>query len=348
MIAFRKQRKLNMGKEITLFTNYSGKENRITNYIGLVLKLIYRKDPSAFQNIINSLLQDRTGISSTPTMEQQRKQKSSIPDLLITQKSYSVYFETKIEDWHYNEQIEAHLKGLDFQKSDVKIMFLLANFNETNFDNRFNKTLKIAEDLNIILQPISYDDLINSIENESANFDNAFLETIVDFRIYLESSNLLQTWRNLLDVVNCTSTMEEINDLFYACPNTGGAYSHHRAKYFGPYKNKLVETIYEIKAVVLVEKGGLNASVKWNNSDIPDIDLKKEAKDKLINSPYEWRQKEIATKSLQVFLLADGFKTRFEKISSGGMQNSKRYFKLRDNLKTSSDVADYLLNTTWE
>ncbi len=53
-----------------------------------------------------------------PTFTQQTKSVDSIPDLAITQKSFSVFFETKTTDWFYNDQINRHIKGFNETAGD--------------------------------------------------------------------------------------------------------------------------------------------------------------------------------------------------------------------------------------
>lgn len=185
-----------MSKKLSLSSICSDDENRIIDYFGLTLKVIYYNDLHAFQNIINSLLQDNQEMNTLPMVRPQNDQESGILDLLITQKSYAIYFEPKGRDWLNSQQIEAHLRELDVQDCDVKIMFLLSNLKETNLHERINESIAIAKNLDIILQPITYDDLLKSIENESDNFDSSFLDNIVDFKNYLNIPNFPSDMEN--------------------------------------------------------------------------------------------------------------------------------------------------------
>lgn len=45
-----------MGKPISLFTDYSQSENRVTNYCGLMMKLIYEESPRRFSELIDNLM----------------------------------------------------------------------------------------------------------------------------------------------------------------------------------------------------------------------------------------------------------------------------------------------------
>ena len=102
-----------MSKEISLFSDYHTKENSLTNHCGLILKLLYEENPKSFEEAISSLTS--TDFIINPTFEQQVRKGTSIPDLVIEQKSFSIFFETKLTDWFHNDQINRHIEG--FKKS---------------------------------------------------------------------------------------------------------------------------------------------------------------------------------------------------------------------------------------
>jgi len=129
-----------MGREISLFADYHQKENSLTNYCGLLMKMLYEESPRKFEELLATLLKTDTDIIVGPTFTQQTKQVDSIPDLAITQKSFSVFFETKITDWFYEDQITKHIAGFN-QSADNKILFLLSNFDSDNLDERFQKEI---------------------------------------------------------------------------------------------------------------------------------------------------------------------------------------------------------------
>ena len=77
-----------MGKSISFFNPYSKGENQVTNYCGLMLKILYKESPEAFEKIINDFISN-TGKSfeCLPDFSQQKKKRESIPDLCFSQKS---------------------------------------------------------------------------------------------------------------------------------------------------------------------------------------------------------------------------------------------------------------------
>lgn len=330
-----------MGREISFFADYRQGENSLTNYCGLIMKLLYEESPRQFQELLIALLETDSNIIVGPAFTQQTKNEKSIPDLSINQQSFSIIFETKTTDWFYEDQIKRHIDGID-KTIKHKILFLLSNFESNNFDGRFKDWIAEAKENGIILQPISVEDFVGSLEHTCKT---EYLKNLLEeFKIYLDRKDLLPKWKKLLDVVNCTASKEEINEGVYICPNTGGAYSHRRAKYFGPYSNKEVSAIYEITAVVIIDTNIDKARISWKNDDSEDNELERRAKEKVKNL----RIKENETTPLQVFLLDKKAKTRFIKDSSGGMQQSKRYFwDIANDCNNSEELAAKLQDQNW-
>lgn len=332
-----------MGREISLFADYHQKENSLTNYCGLLMKMLYEDSPRKFEELLATLLKTDTNIIVGPSFTQQTKKENSIPDLAITQKSFSVFFETKTTDWFYEDQINRHIAGFN-QTADDKILFLLSNFENDNLEEQFEKQIEEAKKNKIILQPITFEDFVGSLE-QVCNSD--YLKSLLDeFKLYLDRNNYLPKWKYLLDVVSCSGTLKEIEQGVYMCPDTGGAYSHRRAKYFGAYSSKKVSNIFEITAIVVIDKNLGDAKIKWRNKEIKKETLIEQARQKLQN--WQWRIDENKSVPLQVFLLDNRQETNFLKETSGGMLQSKKYFwDIAIDCKNSQELAEKLRDKDW-
>jgi len=332
-----------MGREISLFADYHQKENSLTNYCGLLMKMLYEDSPRKFEELLATLLKTDTNIVVGPTFTQQTKTVKSIPDLAITQKSFSVFFETKTTDWFYEDQIIRHIAGFN-QTADNKVLFLLSNFENDNLEEQFAKEIKAAKKQKIILQPLTFEDFVGSLEQVC---NSEYLRNLLDeFKLYLDRNGRLPKWKYLLDVVSCSGTLEEIEQGVYMCPDTGGAYSHRRAKYFGPYSSKKVADIFEINAIVVIEKNLGEAKIKWKNKNIKDDTLIEQARQKLQN--WQWRIDENKSVPLQVFLLDNRKETNFVKETNGGMLQSKKYFwDIATDCKNSQELAEKLRDKNW-
>lgn len=335
-----------MGRPISFFTDYHQEENRVTNYCGLILKILYQESPLKFEQAIQAL-SVCDALSIGPQFQQQTKKNDSVPDLEISQSSFSIFFETKLTDWFKNDQIESHIKGLGDAKQ--KILLLLSNFETDDYvEKKFSDLVQRVRsiDKSISISAISFEDILEALD-EVEKSDN--LEQLVgEFREYLDRKGLLPNWKYLLDVVNCAGTMEEIASGFYICPATGGTYSHKRARYFGPYKNKQVSAIHEVNAVVVVAQNKESVEIKWNNSARPDSEIYAEAH-LIIKKWDDWRIEENKRVPLQIFILGGGIKTNFVKNSPGGMMGSKKYFwDIARNVSDAEELAANLSGTNWD
>lgn len=334
-----------MSREISLFTDYRQKENSVTNYCGLIMKLVYEDSPKKFEELLATLIQSEVNLTIGPIFTQQTKKQKSIPDLAITQRSFSIFFENKLKDWFYPDQIIRHMDSFSNDK-ETKILFLLSNFDIDALDDRFSEENEWAKRNQIILQPINYEDFVGALENV---ISGEYLKNILEeFKIYLDRNDLLPKWKYLLDVVNCPGTIHEVDNFSYICPDKGGAYSHRRAKFFGPYSQKKVSKIYTIDALVSIGRDLEGGTVKWTNlpkkNDKKLIEL---AKDKI--KKWDYRVKENEHTPLQVFLLSGGETTNFFKDSSGGMQQSKMYFwDIAKGIESSSELAEKLSGEKWK
>ncbi|MGE4544141.1 MAG: hypothetical protein AB7D06_08530 [Pedobacter sp.] len=333
-----------MGREISLFSDYRQKENSLTNYCGLILKLLYSENPASFEETITSMVSGDVDLMVGPTFAQQHKEVKSIPDLSISQKAFSIFFETKLTDWFYSSQIKRHIDGLS-SENGTKILFLISNFQTEEYEERFSKDRAVAQESGIILQAISFEEFMKCLKG--ARSSDVFKSHLEEFENYLDRSGRLPRWKKLLEVVNCRGTLHEVKNGAYMCPDKGGAYRHRRAKFFGPYANKNVSKIYEIDAVVSVDVNMSNVKLKWKNKDISNKKLEEIAIGHISASAHRTAENEKTP--LQVFILSNGSETNFRKVSSGGMFQSKKYFYgLVGECTNSRDLANKLNGESWE
>jgi len=333
-----------MGREVSLFSDYHSKENSLTNYCGLILKLLYREHPESFAEVVTSLVDDEIDLTIGPVFRQQKKASSSIPDLSIVQRAFAIFFETKLDDWFYSNQICRHMEGLS-DKAELRILFLLCNFETDDLEKRFAKERKQADNCGVVLQPTSFQDFVGTLE--SVKSSDAFKAMLEEFKVYLDRNGHLPRWKSLLDVTSCKRSMDEVRAGAYMCPDTGGAYSHRRAKYFGPYGWKQVDAIHEIRALVAVGLDQKDCAVRWENVAHGNDSLVADAIAAIRSSDH--RAKENKDTPLQVFLLGPGHETAFRKSTSGGMWQSKKYFwDIAADCANAQELAAKLKGRTWE
>jgi hypothetical protein len=315
------RRSVEMSKPITLFSGYSQRENRTTNYCLLILKMLYEENPKFLAQVLGTLVGEEAGERIGVKFRQQERKAASTPDGLILQPAVTVYLETKNFDWFYDEQLANHLAALNAEASGLKVLIALSSF-EIDDEHRFAPIRALCTNQykgSIAFERVSFEDFVEALHLE--HLPKNLADAITDLRTYLNEQNLLPSWRRWLDVVNCAGIPDDVNSGgVYLCPATGGPYNHGRCMYFGMYRNKRVEKVALIEAVVDLEDEE-RASVKWRNASGSTEDFIRRARQKL----GERRPGQYPTR---VFILGRLSDTDFRKDSPGGMQASKQYFDI--------------------
>ena len=329
-----------MGQEISIFPRYSQKENRITNYCLLTLKLIYEDSPAQFAAVLESIFGDNAPIVGV-RFEQQKSLSDSTIDGMITQKAFTILIETKKYDWFSTDQIIRHLGGLKKDTDECQIVIALSNFEKENEFEEVNAAIQNDYNDSIVFKALSFEDFLTAIRDIQSNVSRPVQNTIEELEAYLDRESLLPRWKHRLDIVNSAKSQDIIREKrAYICPTEGRQYSHKRCKYFGMYANKKVSLIAEIQAVVDIDPTKPDeAEIQWNNSSEKDDELIKEAKEKVLD--IDWGP-------ARVFLLGEPQETNFIKDSKGGMMGSKKYMDI-SHLEASNaeDLAKNLNNQTW-
>lgn len=326
-----------MSRNITLFSGYSQKENRTTNYCLLVLRMLYEENPKFLAEVLSPLfgveLGDHIGVSF---LQQQRKAKG-IPDGVVFQRAFTIYIETKNFDWFYDNQLERHLDDLVKEADGLKLLLALGNF-ESASEDRFAQVEETCHSKyggRVQFAYAGFDDLLEALQG--LMLPKNLADAVSDFSDYLDQEGLLPTWKTRLDVVNCAGIPDEIQiGKVYMCPSKGGAYNHRRSRFFGMYKDKAVRLVSEIEAVVELRSES-EASVMWNNIGSPEASLVHEAR----HRHGQFRPGDFPTR---VFILGDQHKTNFMK-ASAPMRTSKQYFTV--SAESPEELAELLEGKFW-
>src|SRR5690606_7024805 len=107
--------------------------------------------------------------------------------------------------------------------------------------------------MTLTFKAISFEDFLCELRKLDG-LPKDILDAIEALHRFFDEQGLLPTWKHLIDIVSCSVIPEEILEgNAYMCPATGGPYSHSRCRYFGMYREKRVERVAEIEAVVDVD-----------------------------------------------------------------------------------------------
>lgn len=330
----------NMSRNIRLFPTYSQIENQTTNHCLLILKMMYEENPKFLSESLGVLLGENFSGTVGVQFMQQKRGKGSIPDGEITQEPFSIFIETKLGNNFGKAQLLSHLETLR-QKQGEKVLLALGNFEQDNaYHPDFAEVERTAKSYSVAFAAVSFEQLLQAIQ--LPYLPKTLVDAVTDLGEYFDEKNLLPSWKYRLDVVNCKMSFDTVlRHKIYTCPVKGGQYNHRRSLYFGTYRNKCVEQVARIEAVVDLESES-ESNLLWKNCDRSDADLKRVAVDRRQQIGDSWYP-------VRVFVLGDLFTTNFVKASSGGMQGSKQYFDISKLKATDAkDLADKLQGKTWE
>lgn len=326
-----------MSRPITLFSNFGQKENRTTSYCLLVLKLIYEENPKLLADFFEALIGADRDLEVGVAFLQQQRKSDSVPDGVLKQPAFTIYLETKNFDWFHDDQLFDHATSLK-DSPGFRLLLALSNFESLPADRFKNVTDFIRDKLGgeVEFAAVTFEQFVDAIPFDDLSKNLA--DTVEEFREYLDSEDLLPTWKYRLDVVNSASSADQVRaEHVYLCPATGGAYAHRRSRFFGLYQGKRVTDVAEIEAVVEVRSDG--AAVKWSNVATPP--------DALLERAVQ-QHKKCAPDMLPalVFLLGELVPTDFRKSSRGGMFGSKKYFEVE--AESARELAEQLRGRAWE
>lgn len=329
-----------MSRNIRLFPTYSQKENQTTNHCLLILKMLYEENPKFLSEALGLLFGENFSGTVGVKFIQQRRAKDSVPDGEIFQDSFSVFIETKLGSNFDEKQLLDHLSTLK-EKQGKRILIALGNFEQDPINYPVLKTVEAkAQDEGVAFISVSFEQFLQAIQ--LPYLPKNLIDAVADLGEYFDENSLLPSWKYRLDIVNCKGSFDSVLEhKIYTCPAQTGSYNHRRSLYFGTYRNKCVEQISQIEAVVDLESED-EASLLWNNISRPEEDLIKIARERRQEIGDSWYP-------VRVFILDDMYATNFVKASSGGMFVSKQYFDI-GKLKAmdAEDLAQKLSGKTWE
>ena len=202
--------------------------------------MVYEENPKYLGEVLATLVGEEMSGRVGVTFRQQQQKQASVPDGLIVQDPLVIYIETSTMTGSTSSNL-SNIWPLDGEIG-YKLLLALGNFDSIENDcfPSVGAKCEVEYGNRIVFRAVSFEDLIRALE--MPGFSKNLADAITDLRAFLNEEDLLPTWRDLLDVVNCAGKPEDIIDGdFYACPAEGGDYSHARCRYFGMYRKRCVE-----------------------------------------------------------------------------------------------------------
>ncbi len=331
--------------DIHYFQRYSQRENVVTNNTLQFFALLYRDSPGRLNDLLNGLLDD-VPVEIGLRMRQQTKTARSVPDGALTQSSFKLVLETKLDGNAYKDQLERHLSA--FEGETQGVLLLLDKKLPDDSLVRAMEDLVDAHAGSVTFAATTFADVINLLRDEIVSeYESELWDLIDDYESFCSGEGLLPK-DDVLRAVPCGKSHED-NAAFhlYYAPSDRGYRSH---KFVGIYYDKAIRYIGKLRHEVDI--------------DLEDGQLVGEGIEKLSEEERQ-RVREAIKRAEEErgwgvsghrFFIVDEFhETEFKKTSKYGMQGT-RYFSVRkqleldesEDLPSTEEIAVRLKEKEWE
>lgn len=339
--------------QLHYFQRYHSKENVVTANTMLMLSRLYKYDSGKFFAMLNSLV---LGTSESPELSfvLQPACGGSVPDAMISQKSFKIVVETKLYNQFGKEQLLRHLEH--FGAEDVKVLLTIDS-------HQMNQDLFVALDADIgeynraqrqrLISPIkhvnlTFEQLVQAMEDIIDDRDTEILAVLDDFKKYCLDEKLIPDGFKWMRAVTVGTTINDNQELgLYYDKETSGSSEHG---YVGLYNKKRICYIGKlVKTVLAVEENGQVIFEPEGGASIADDEKARirEAIRRADDYGYD-----LHTQRHRYYLVEHFYPTNFRKNSKNPILKSK-FFNLEEMLGESFDldaekIAAALSGRTWE
>lgn len=318
--------------EITYFQRYSTKENAVTNNTLQLFARIYEHSPRVFEDFLNELADigdhyERLAVG--PRLEQQVRSDSSVRDAEISQQSFRVLVETKIDAAPDRRQLRRHILG--FKKEAVKVLLLVTKtpIDTTTLDSLREEFRK--EPNSVVFNAIDFRRICQLAGGLFEPYERSIREIVEDYQAYCRHEGILDDSHEIMRIVPCGDSFELNKEYGIYYHPTERGYSAHA--YVGIYARKRVRVLWKVRSVFDVTLEGRQIHKKHvrgeKTSDF-DNDLRSIIERARSHCGHEIRDG-------HQFFCGEPLETDFRKRSKYGIQKN-RYVNLRETLGTECDL----------
>lgn len=338
---------------IHYFQRYHSKENVDTSNTMLMLSRLYNYNADKFFTMLNDLILQQDE-SPELVFELQVSGDGSVPDAVISQKSFKIVVETKLYNQFDKMQLVNHLK--QFGTEDIKVLLTLdpkpmkeklraEMKQEINLYNEEHhaQIFSLVNHVNL-----TFEELIAAMEDIIEERDVEMIPILEDFKDYCMQENLIPDGYKWMRALTAGKTFKDNMELNLYYDEAAHNYSAHG--YIGLYKEKSIRAIGKLKKTVLAEE--VNGEMQFE-SESGGMVTKAEKSTILeaVRRAEEYGYN-LRTVRHRYFFVEQFYPTDFKKSSKNPIQKSK-LFNLAEMLgyKTMPDtkkIASDLDGRTWE
>lgn len=338
---------------IPYFQRYHGRENVVTSNTMLMLSRLYNYNADKFYTMLNTCIL-QTDETPEISFDLQVVGKNSVPDAIISQKSFKIIVETKLHNQFVKNQLLNHLE--QFDREEIKILLTLdpKPMRKRLFDD-VTSELKRYNDSNAerLCTPIkhinlTFEQLVTAIEEVVDDRDTEMLAVFEDFKEYCFDEKLIPDGYKWMRAIVARTTFNDNMELNLYYDREIVRFSEHG--YIGLYMDKSVRAIGKlVKTVLAKEENGKIVFTSENNGE-PTEEEKERIKEAISRSEkYSYDLKSIPHR---YFIVEKFYPTDFKKSSKNAIQKSK-FFNLADMLgyvemPSTEQIAKDLDGKIWE
>ena len=204
--------------QIHYFQRYRSKENVDTSNTMLMLSRLYNYNADKFFPMLNSLI---LGEDESPeiTFDLQVVGDDSVPDAVISQKSFKIVVETKLYNQFYKQQLVNHLE--QFGAEDIKVLLTLdpKPMKPQLFDELAVELKKYnSENATRLIHPIkhvnlTFEQLVAAMADIVDDRDTEIIAVLDDFKKYCFDENLIPDGYKWMRAIVAGTTFQDNMDL---------------------------------------------------------------------------------------------------------------------------------------
>lgn len=339
--------------QIHYFQRYHSKENVDTSNTMLMLSRLYNYNADKFFSMLNSLI---LGEDESPEIafDLQVAGDDSVPDAVISQKSFKIVVETKLYNQFDKRQLINHLE--QFETEDIKVLLTIDPkpmkhqlFDEMIMDlKKYN--IANADRLKTPIKHVNltFEKLVEAMEDIIDDRDTEIISVLDDFKKYCFDEKLIPDEHKWMRAIVAGTTFQDNMDLNLFYDRESRKFSDHG--YIGLYKDKSIRAIGKLKkTIVAIEENG-EMKYRSESSEEPtqdEIDRINEAIHRADDYGYNLRNL-----SHRYFMVEKFYPIDFRKSSKNPIQKSK-FFNLSDmfdykTMPNTEKIAADLDGRTWE
>ena len=339
--------------QIHYFQRYYAKENVETANTMLMLSRLYQYNADKFFSMLKLLI---LGEDENPeiTFDLQVIGDQSVPDAVISQKSFKIVVETKLHNQFDKKQLMNHLS--QFGAENMKVLMTLDprpmndklkdelehDLKQYNNENRIRLVSPIKH------VNLTFEQLVEAMEESIDERDTEIAAILDDFRKYCFEEKLIPDGYKYMRAVVAGTTFDDNMELNLFYDQESRKSSDHG--YIGLYKNKSVRAIGKLKKTIIAVETDGKMSYKAEKGEDPtqeEIDRINEAVRRADGYGYN-----LHTVSHRYFMVDKFYPIDFRKSSKNPIQKSK-FFNLAEmfhykTIPETAKIASDLNGRSWE